>query len=374
MLAQRRAGRSAKSKLTLAKFGREAFDEGWELREGKYLRPDDEQQLDLRYDGGMDAQLEFADNGNGIFSGYVFTRSGYVELARRIVLPDRVTLDRYEGLLLSVCGDGRPYLLILETQDEGPPVDDDDGGHEQPEGAAIPALAAAAATSGQTRTYFARFNTRLGYSRIRVPFSIFRPLSPDDPPLQPGHIHGLAIRFEPRRQKSSTMPKLGGGNGAAADREGPRDNNSFKLQLDFIKALPGGEETDFILVSCAGAGVAEDVREKVVKSKLAGETALRNSGIGYTIIRPGVLQEEPGGQRALIFDQGNRITQGISCADVADVCVKALHDPTARNKSFDVCYEYTAEASQSLYELVAHLPDKSNNYLTPALALLEKNT
>lgn len=81
------------------------------------------------------------------------------------------------------------------------------------------------------------------------------------------------------------------------------------------------------------------------------------------------IQEEPGGQRALIFDQGNRISQvktelpvqrnffifwliyninellisnyrlwiqGISCADVADICVKALHDSTARNKSFDV--------------------------------------
>ena len=87
------------------------------------------------------------------------------------------------------------------------------------------------------------------------------------------------------------------------------------------------------------------------------------------------MQEEPGGQRALVFDQGNRISQvrvmncylfadncnptgcnynhetsnvqffnhlfpkfnqGISCADVADICVKALHDSTARNKSFDV--------------------------------------
>jgi hypothetical protein len=30
------------------------------------------------------------------------------------------------------------------------------------------------------------------------------------------------------------------------------------------------------------------------------------------------------------------ILQSISCADVADVCVKALHDGTARNKSFEV--------------------------------------
>lgn len=28
--------------------------------------------------------------------------------------------------------------------------------------------------------------------------------------------------------------------------------NRFRLELDWIKALPGGVETDFILVSCAG--------------------------------------------------------------------------------------------------------------------------
>ncbi|CAK9156454.1 unnamed protein product [Ilex paraguariensis] len=135
-----------------------------------------------------------------------------------------------------------------------------------------------------------------------------------------------------------------------------------------------GQETDFILVSCTGSGIELNRREQVLKAKKAGEDSLRRSGLGYTIIRPGPLMEEPGGQRALIFDQGNRISQGISCADVADICVKALHDSTARNKSFDVCYECVAEPGKELYELVAHLPDKANNYLTPALSVLEKNT
>lgn len=76
----------------------------------------------------------------------------------------------------------------------------------------------------------------------------------------------------------------------------------------------------------------------------------------------------------LHLSQGNRITQGISCADVADVCVKSLHDTAARNKTFEVCYEYTPERGLEMYELVAHLPDKSNNYLGPALAGLRKNT
>ena len=54
--------------------------------------------------------------------------------------------------------------------------------------------------------------------------------------------------------------------------------------------------------------------------------------------------------------------------------LQALHDPLARNKTFEVCAEYTASRGLEMYELVAHLPDKSNNYLSPALATLEKNT
>ncbi len=56
------------------------------------------------------------------------------------------------------------------------------------------------------------------------------------------------------------------------------------------------------------------------------------------------------------------------------LCVQALHDPLARNKTFEVCQEYAAAGGLEMYELVAHLPDRNNNYLSPALATLEKNT
>ncbi len=54
-----------------------------------------------------------------------------------------------------------------------------------------------------------------------------------------------------------------------------------------------------------------------------GEDILRASGLGYTVVRPGALVPEPGGYKALVFDQGNRIRHNISCADVADVALKA---------------------------------------------------
>ena len=79
------------------------------------------------------------------------------------------------------------------------------------------------------------------------------------------------------------------------------------------QAMPTGEETDFILVSCAGALVADDEPASaaaVLSHKRKGEQALRHSGLGYTIVRPGPLLEEPGGYKALVFDQAGPAALG----------------------------------------------------------------
>jgi hypothetical protein len=93
-----------------------------------------------------------------------------------------------------------------------------------------------------------------------------------------------------------------------------------------VQALPGGQETDFILVSCAGAtappassAAAVDEAEseelegtpaasgvsgaQALSLKRRAESALKGTGLGYTIVRPGPLLEEPGGYKALVFDQ-----------------------------------------------------------------------
>jgi hypothetical protein len=67
----------------------------------------------------------------------------------------------------------------------------------------------------------------------------------------------------------------------------------FSLEVDWIKALPGGVEPEFVLVSCAGSaarpGMEVDDVNRIVAAKRKGEEALRSSGLGYTIIRPGPL-------------------------------------------------------------------------------------
>ncbi|KAL8536188.1 hypothetical protein ACS0TY_011720 [Phlomoides rotata] len=225
-LAQLRAGKSSKSKLLIAKFKTEDSLNGWEVREGTYFQD----AVAAKYDGGMDAKFEFTENGAAVFSGYVFTRGGYVELSRKLSLPLGCTLDRYEGLVFSVGGNGRSYVVILET---GPLAD-----------------------TSQSKTYFARISTKVGFCRVRVPFSSFRPVNPEDPPLDPFLVHTLTIRFEPRRQRGVEGP-IGG----------KQDLRSFQLIFEYIKALPTGQETDFILVSCTGLGIEPSRREQVLKAK-----------------------------------------------------------------------------------------------------------
>ena len=89
----------------------------------------------------------------------------------------------------------------------------------------------------------------------------------------------------------------------------------FEFEIHYIKALPVREEPTFVLVSCAGdadewameTDPAMASRLKRIQIKRKGEMALRLSGVGYMIMRPGLMVQEPGGYRAMIFDQGERI-------------------------------------------------------------------
>lgn len=290
------------------------------------------------------ATAEISEEDNLVFEGILMARGAIAEVGARISskLPGGDhRMAHTEGLALRVRGDGHFYLCIVETV-------------------------------GGAR-YGARFPTRPGYLTVRLPYAAFRSEFQGQPPLDSDKVSGMSIRYENKRMPGVTA--------ARAARVGKVDDTKpdqqFCLEVDWIKALPSGTEPDVVLVSCAGRsrpGVSAQELEKIISFKRRGEENLRLSGLGYAIIRPGTLVEEPGGYRGLVFDQGDRITQPISAADVADICLRALHEPEARNKTFDVAYESDHDKGTSMFELVAHVPDKSNNYLRAAVEPLAKNT
>lgn len=78
--------------------------------------------------------------------------------------------------------------------------------------------------------------------------------------------------------------------------------------------------------------------------KRRAEAYLIESGMDYTIIRAGGLQDQPGGQRELLVGKDDEllthppdgIPTAIPRSDVAEVVVQALRAPSARNKAFDL--------------------------------------
>jgi len=317
--------KSSRAKVTVADFGKAASRESWALEHVGMTGDSSSRRV---FDRGQDKASVMATEDNNLrFTGAIYTRSGYAEMGSDV--SGEEVLGGTDGLLIRMLGDGNVYTCTLSTK------------------------------SGSE--YSLRFTTSLGYNTVRLAFNAFRPSDPQDGPLDPADVNHMGFKFEPKRSAGAT--------------------SGFKMELDWIKALSSGEETDLLLLSRSpndipGAASQEMRRQlqKRVDFKHKGETCLRNSGLGYTIIRPGPLVEEPGGYKALVFDQTTRELNSISCADVADICVKALHQPSARNKTFEVCHEYTAADGLEQYELIAHVPSKSSNYLDAALSNLQSMT
>ncbi|KAL9267465.1 hypothetical protein AKJ16_DCAP26069 [Drosera capensis] len=74
--------------------------------------------------------------------------------------------------------------------------------------------------------------------------------------------------------------------------------------------------------------------------KRKAEQYLADSGIPYTIIRAGGLQDKPGGLRELLVGKDDELlqtdTRAIPRADVAEVCIQALQFEEAKFKAFDL--------------------------------------
>ena len=74
---------------------------------------------------------------------------------------------------------------------------------------------------------------------------------------------------------------------------------------------------------------------KTMKWKALAEEQIRNSGIAFTIVRPGGLLGEPATQ-GIQFSQGDNVLGWIPREDVAAVLVESIFKDGAKNKTFEV--------------------------------------
>ena len=128
-----------------------------------------------------------------------------------------------------------------------------------------------------------------------------------------------------------------------AGREDPANGPEF---VDYggtrnlVEAASDAGLDQFVMVSSGGVTHEDHVLNKMFNNvlvwKFKGEEAVRNSGVAYTIIRPGGLVNKAGGENELVFEQGDDVSGMIPRADVARVCVAALIYPEARNRTFEL--------------------------------------
>lgn len=123
------------------------------------------------------------------------------------------------------------------------------------------------------------------------------------------------------------------------------DTGSDPRQIDFegvqnlVTAAANAGAQRFVLVSSIGVTRPDHPLNRfgnVLQWKARGEEAVRTAGIPYTIVRPGGLSDEPGGQKGIRLGQGDTLSGRVSRADVAEVVLRALAFDQTRQTTFEV--------------------------------------
>jgi uncharacterized protein YbjT (DUF2867 family) len=105
-------------------------------------------------------------------------------------------------------------------------------------------------------------------------------------------------------------------------------------------AADGGTNPQFVMVSQIYVTRKDHPINRMggmLDWRLAGEDAIRESGLPYTIVRPSWLTNGSG--QRLRLEQGDTGDGQITRQDVADACVEALYDPVARGLTFEMYNE-----------------------------------
>jgi uncharacterized protein YbjT (DUF2867 family) len=93
----------------------------------------------------------------------------------------------------------------------------------------------------------------------------------------------------------------------------------------------------FVMLSSIGAAKPEEAThlQEYLKAKHNADEYLKNSGLNYSIVRPGTLTNEPQLEMIELEQKLNKHGK-ITRADVAQTLVQSLEDKTASNATFEI--------------------------------------
>ncbi|MDT9179602.1 MAG: CIA30 family protein [Limnospira sp. PMC 1291.21] len=250
-----------------------------------------------------------------LFTGNVSTANsgGFVSVRTRNFEPP-LDLSEFAGIELRVKGDGKRYKFIARSDEKWDSI-------------------------GYCYSFDTVYNIPM---TIRIPFEqlipVFRAKTlKDNPGFNSKSVYAFQLMLSKFEYDGELNPKFEAG--------------MFQLQIESIKAYGNAAKPRLVMVSSAGVtrpgkpGLNLDEEPPAVRMndqlggiltwKLRGENVVRSSNIPYTIIRPCAMTEEPGGE-ALMFDQGDTIKGKVSREDIAELCIKALNQPSATNVTVEV--------------------------------------
>jgi uncharacterized protein YbjT (DUF2867 family) len=117
----------------------------------------------------------------------------------------------------------------------------------------------------------------------------------------------------------------GAGPGSGAERKMTVDRDGA---IKLIEAARSAGVGRYVIVSSVGAESppgGDDVFSAYLRAKAEADAAVVASELDWTIVRPGMLTDDPGEGRARI--QTEPIREGVSRDDVAAVLAAVLHEP-----------------------------------------------
>lgn len=124
-----------------------------------------------------------------------------------------------------------------------------------------------------------------------------------------------------------------------------------KAQIDY--AIAAGVKHIVLVGSMGGTDDANPLNSlgngNILIWKRKAEKYLADSGVPYTIIRAGGLQDKDGGIRELLIGKDDELlqtqTRTVARADVAEVAIQALLFEEAKNKAFDLASKPEGEGT-----------------------------